>query len=152
MIQRIQSVYLLLAGVAMLLTYFMPLATFTHEGLPVGTLYMRGMSNINGHFLTTNWALLILAVLATVGSWASIFAYKRRQSQMKYVNIVMLLVLAFFVAGILSAYLQMSHMAGCTVAPAYGVLFPLIAYVFSWMARRGIRKDEELVRSVERFR
>jgi hypothetical protein len=43
-------------------------------------------------------------------------------------------------------------MAGCTVAPAYGVLFPLIAYVFSWMARRGIRKDEELVRSVERFR
>jgi hypothetical protein len=37
-------------------------------------------------------------------------------------------------------------------AKSIGMIFPLISLILCWLAARNIRKDEELVRSVDRIR
>lgn len=39
-----------------------------------------------------------------------------------------------------------------TIRPNLGTLFVVIATIFDWLAIKAIRKDEELVRSVDRIR
>jgi hypothetical protein len=158
MIQRIQSLFLLLAFIAAVILFFFPLAgiystTATYKFYVYGLVNMVPGEKSMFSFMTT-FPLLLINLLVSAFSLGAIFAYKNRLTQMKVVRItillnILLIGLVFFVyAKIIETNLL--------VSPDYldeaGIYFPLISLIFLILANRSIMKDEKLVRSVDRLR
>jgi len=152
MIQRIQSIYLLLAAAFLGLSLALPMAVFSHEGSVIATMRLCGIYNVNDHLVSHLWAIPAVTTVSLLGALVAIFLYKNRRKQIAVTNGLMLLILVLLVLGIIAAYNPPVALGSCTAAPAYGIVFPFLAYVSTWLSRRAIRKDEELVRSAERFR
>ncbi len=137
MIQRIQTVYLILAFV---LTGILPFV------FPLWTL-----SNAKPEFFMTNQLYSLLFGLSTSLSLLSILFYKKRQHQfvLGRLNIILnLILLGLFVYRSL-------NVSGETITVSekgIGMFLPIIAIVFLVLANKAIKKDEDLVKSVDRLR
>lgn len=142
MIQRIQSVYLFLALLALG-------ALFSQ--LPVITVVDGGgvMSATSSTFLTVEEVLIGLSALVT---FFSIFAYAKRKRQMMVVKAaIVLTVLAIVAIG--ADY----FVANGNTTEGYVNFDPvsaiaIVALILQWLGHRGIMKDEKLVREADRLR
>lgn len=135
MIQRIQSIYLLLAAVATgILIFLFPL--YGYEGKVYATL--------DDPIFTT------MAVLSTLISLFSIFRYKNRRQQVVSgrINIIINFVLLGFILYLYFTTIQEAPQGHLDL----GSFMPLVAVILIAMANRAIMKDEELVRSADRLR
>ena len=137
MIQRIQTVYLFLAFVVTgVLPFVFPLWT---------------MSNNQPEFFMTNQLYAVFFGLSTSLSLLSILFYKKRQHQFVIgrLNIILnLILLGLFVYRSL-------NLSGETLAVSekgIGMFLPILAIVFLVLANKAIKKDEDLVKSVDRLR
>jgi hypothetical protein len=158
MIQRIQSVFLLIAFISSVLLFFFPLAGIYGDTSTYLFFVYKFQNMVPGDTsLFNNMAVIPLAVInaGTAGLVAvSIFMYKNRVLQMRLVRFgifldIILIALVFFVyAGIIERTLF--------VTPDYmseaGIYFPLAALVFLILANRSIVRDERMVRSIDRLR
>ena len=79
----------------------------------------------------------------------SIFSYKDRQKQFVLGRLIILINL--FLLGIL-IYLSLNLPGEVTSEKGIGMFLPTVAILFSVMANRAIKKDEDLVKSVDRLR
>lgn len=137
MIQRIQTVYLILAFV---ITGVLPFV-FPLYKMEDNTEYMFMNSQL----------YVILFGLSTTLTILSIVSYKKRQNQFVIgrLNIILnLILLGLFVYRSL-------NLSGETVnvsEKGIGMLLPVIAIVFIALANKAIKKDEDLVKSVDRLR
>jgi len=136
MIQRIQSIYLLIAVIASgILPIFLPLYTLSN-----GT-EVSFMDNI---------AFVVLFVFSATLSIVTIFSYKRRQNQfvLNRLNIILnLILLGLFV------YQSLSVSGESEISEkGIGMILPIISIVFLSLANRAIKKDEDLVKSADRLR
>lgn len=134
MIQRIQSVYLLLAALTM-----------------SAGIYSLPLMEIGGepYALKESPTYLIMAGLSAGISLATIFGYKNRRTQvvMNRLNIILTFVLiGLIMAGFLGEPEHVEANIGM------GMIMPLMNVVFLVLANRGIQKDELLVRSADRLR
>ena len=137
MIQRIQTIYLLLAFVVTgILPFFIPLWTMTG-----GCAY----------FFMQNQVYVVVLGLSTTLSLLSIVSYKKRQNQfvIDRLNIILnLILLGLFVYRSL-------NLSGETIAVSekgIGMFLPIVAIVLLVLANKAIKKDEDLVKSVDRLR
>ena len=137
MIQRIQTVYLLIALVILgALPYVFPLFTMS-DGKE-----FRFMSD---SFYT------VLFGLSTTLTLISILYFKKRQHQFvlnRLTIILNLILLGLFVYRSL-------NLSGETVQVSEkgtGMFLPIVAIVFLALANRAIKKDEDLVKSADRLR
>ena len=140
MIQRKQTLWLLLATAAAILSFLYPFAT--GEEIIKGTaMRQRAELIAGGQFFT-----LILTIGSIVLSTVTIFFFKDRKLQMRLCLLGVLLT-----AGILTLYiLQLRKLIAGT--PALWSVLPvlvLLGYIFAW---RDIRKDEKLVKSLDKLR
>ncbi|MDE7149745.1 MAG: DUF4293 domain-containing protein [Bacteroidales bacterium] len=160
MIQRIQSLYVLLAMTALSVMFFFPLAVVNPLGDVPSALNLTGVSGfMEGYTAAGYWfvGFTVLAVLLLACMAFILFSYKNRMRQIRLSRIVSF-VLVLFVGVLL---LGLDQAAGgmfpgreeaSLVQYRWPVYMPLVALVFMWLALRGIRKDEELVRSSDRLR
>ena len=137
MLQRIQTIYLLLAFVATgILPFLLPLWTMT-DGADY--LFMQNQIYVVAFGLSTTLSLL------------SIISYKKRQNQFVIgrLNILLnLILLGLFVYRSL-------NLSGETLAVSekgIGMFLPIVAIVLLVLANKAIKKDEDLVKSVDRLR
>lgn len=139
MIQRIQTIYLLLAA----------LALFVLLALPVG--YQETESGIVVNVgITENIPTLVLSLLGGVISLVAIFLYKSRKLQLRITMIAILLSLLTLVSTLLFDYVTGTQLI---TSPNFIVLvMPVFSFVFNLLAYRGIDSDEKLVRSMDRLR
>jgi len=95
--------------------------------------------------LGLNLALLVYIVLI-------ILAYKNRIKQLKMIRFTLLLNILFI--GILFFYTNflIERNLGVTSQYDFGSYFPIIVLLMILLAKRGIEKDEKLVRSMDRLR
>ncbi len=140
MIQRQQTLWLLLATAAAVLTFMFPFAT--GEEIVKKTDMRQGTEIIAG----SNFFTIILTVVSIGLSAVTIFLFKDRKLQVK------LCLLGFFVSiGTLVIYiLDMKKLV--TSTPALWAILPAIVIVSFIMAFRNIRKDEKLVKSLDKLR
>ncbi|MEM8488864.1 MAG: DUF4293 family protein [Bacteroidota bacterium] len=135
MIQRIQSIFLLLAALACLGT-----AAFRVELMQE----------------TYTWLMpAVLGVLGLValGALVSIFLYKDRQQQLKMTTILQYVAILGVLAAFGGLYLAGTLMEVPSNLQATGLLLlPVFAYVFIRIARGYVKKDIALVRSMDRLR
>lgn len=156
MIQRIQTIYLLLATALMSLTLFMPLATIWqgNEELVIRTF---GVSGTLGFEAALPLYLGIVLAATTLLPLVTIFLFKKRLVQIRLCvsEIVLLLGSLAFVA--LYCYRICSLVAEAIAGElnftlGFASLMPVLSIILVVLAMRGIAKDEALVRSLDRIR
>jgi hypothetical protein len=137
MLQRIQTIYLLLAFVATgVLPFFIPLWT---------------MADGKEYVFMQNQVYVALLGLSTTLTLVSIVSYKKRQNQfvMGRLNMILnLILLGLFVY----RSLNVSGEAPAVSEKGIGMFLPIVAIVLLVLANKAIKKDEDLVKSVDRLR
>ncbi|HET8574479.1 MAG TPA: DUF4293 domain-containing protein [Edaphocola sp.] len=139
MIQRIQSVWLLLAAIVMAGIFYFPVYKFP-DGLPVT--------------IGNNYLAIVLTGLSVILSLLAIFSFRKRKNQKKLVwgNIlccILLLAWLYYSEATASSTAQSLNPGGYFWI---GAFLPLISMVLLIMSLRGIQKDEKLIKSMDRLR
>lgn len=136
MIQRIQTIYILISALIMAALYVWFPVMLDQDG---AVILQRGEPLV-----------LVPIFLSIVMAIISILNYKKRQSQfiLNRLNIISNFVL-------LGVFVYRSlTLSGETLVSekGIGILFPIISIVFLVLANKAIKKDEDLVKSVDRLR
>ncbi len=149
MIQRIQTVFLLLAAGALGSQFFFPYLQ-TSDGDPARSLPVLSDGVLNP---LDNPGLLGLTGLGAIISLAAIFLFKNRplQTRLALTATGVGIMLAVLLAITTKMTLDQVPMGG-TAQFSSGLTLPVFAAVLNWLAARAIRKDESLVRSMDRLR
>ena len=94
MLQRIQTIYLLLAAGCMVLASVLPLATFTFNGEPV-TFEALGFYQ-NGELLFSTWGLFALGAISAVLALVVVFLFRNRILQIRLTVVNIILMVGFY--------------------------------------------------------
>ena len=139
MIQRQQTLWLLLVVAASILSFLFPF----YSGNKIGDSNISTFDELTGG---SSFFLLVLTGASVLISGISIFLYSDRKAQLKLmaggILISIILIILYFV-GI------KKFQTGNFALTSVFVFFILIGYV---MAARGIWKDEKLVKSLDKLR
>lgn len=165
MLQRIQSIYLLLASIASLCLLFVPY-WFTASGdkeIQYTALQLRlSVPDANPVYMNLSDNLFlfgfgVLSIVSIITGLFLIFMYSNRLKQAFYTGLLILLQVLTGISGYWVVYsmegqLTLEGATDVVSEAGTGVVFPLVAVWFSWMARRSILKDEAKVRAMDRIR
>ncbi|MCI6104167.1 MAG: DUF4293 domain-containing protein [Bacteroidales bacterium] len=154
MIQRIQSIYMLLAVILCGLTYFFPLSlVVVEDGIALTLTACTVSGEVAGESVSgTPFGIAVLLLATIVIVLTAIFKYKRRKVQIRLLNMAMVCLLLCYVAGIAYTWVWSSRVSEGHAAITPYALLPLAAYLCLWFARRGVRHDEALVAAADRLR
>ncbi len=97
------------------------------------------------------YGLAISLTLSLLIALGSVFLYKNRQMQLKSVKIgtYIQIVALGFASGIL---FSLGGFGTFLWQETIGIVLIILALAMFWLAGRGIKKDEELVKSMDRIR
>ena len=141
MIQRIQSVWLLLAAIAASLTL-----QFSFYS---GNIVLDGAAKQFMRFTAKSHTLLtILSAGVGIAALIAIFLFKDRKMQFRIVLISMLVA----ILNIVLFFLESKKFVPGEGSYDLTAIFAIIVPVFLFMAMRGIRRDDKLVKSLDRLR
>lgn len=144
MIQRIQSIFLLLAAGSFGSLFGFP---FAKSATKAGSFFMDGIYNLHDHI-----GLLAFACLGILISVITIFLFKNRQTQKRlcYLGIIISVLLPLF--AILLVYKEADSIGTDNINDGYGLFATLPAILFLALAVRFINKDSKIVKSMDRLR
>ncbi|WP_319503558.1 DUF4293 domain-containing protein [uncultured Draconibacterium sp.] len=147
MIQRIQTLFMLAAGML------------------IGSLYLQKFADIivndqlhifnafgifkDEELLFSGLPLMILIGIIAVLHLVALFLYKKRILQIRILAFTIILMLGLFG---LFFYFTYASFEEVKVAFKVAVALPLASIILDWLAIRAIGKDEALVRSLDRIR
>ncbi len=158
MIQRIQSLFLVLAMVALILLSVFPMAMF-YSQTGVYELNVFGLESLTpGNEIPFVWWFFIplpaLAGIVLILDLIALLSFKKRTRQITLTHAAIFLNIVF-VVGLMFYYIPAIEENTTTTVnyrDSLGIYLPLISLVFTLLAQRYIKKDEKLVRSVDRLR
>ena len=145
MIQRLQSIFLLLSGGCLGGSLAVP---FADASQPVANTLFADAVYTAGDSL----GLLVLFGLGMLAAVAAIFLYGNRLLQRNVAWAAAICTLGAIAFGVFYFMQQAPLMGDVAVDEEWGVALPLLAIVFAVLAVRYINKDERLVRSADRLR
>jgi hypothetical protein len=147
MIQRIQTIFILVAG------------------LLTGSLYVQKFADIivndelhifnafgilkNQELISNGLPITLFIGIITLLHFVAIFLYKKRILQMRILGFTMILLLGLFGMFFYFTYASFEEVK---VAFKVAVALPVVCVILDWLAIRAIGKDEALVRSLDRIR
>lgn len=141
MIQRIQSLWLIIVALAAFATYTL-------------TLYVGKFSD--GRELPLPFAQDLLLVLTVIGlgilAIICLFLFKNRKLQFKLSVLGVILSIGFLFLEYIRVESFRQENAFISGAYQPGAILPLVMAVFFFLAARGIYKDERLIKSMDRLR
>jgi len=145
MIQRIQTIFLILAAFSFGALFILPFAT---SNASAAHFLADRIYSIQDHI-----ALLSMTIFALGISVLTIFLYKNRKLQRRLLFLI--IILAFALA--ISSYFLLKmdsgdqlQAAGVQTQP--GMFLPIVSALFCFLAGYFIGKDEKLVKSMDRLR
>lgn len=156
MIQRKQSVYLLLVAVLMSWMLIRPYAEITlisGRMLIFHSPVIRNYSTPHDYdYFRYTIPLVFLVFLTGVLNFVNIFLFSRRILQIRLcvisavLLVVVLLTMLYYYFNVLNSVEHTLHIF------RVAAIFPIIAIIFNFLAYRAIHQDEMLVKSYDRIR
>ncbi|MDR1258660.1 MAG: DUF4293 domain-containing protein [Tannerellaceae bacterium] len=155
MLQRIQTVYLLIiAGLAVAMM-FLPLAVLQRgsEHYILGVFGVTEAAPSQPELIYPVWGLFVLTAIIALLAVVTAFLYKNRIRQIRICvfNAIVMIgfygFFAFLIYGVMKREID-----DLSVSVQIALSFPLISLILDYLAIRNIGADEVLVRSVERLR
>lgn len=164
MLQRIQTVYLIVTFILTVLLLFLPMGYMLHDGM-VESFKVNAMgayqlisdpatSSLSSEMVQCAWALLILVCLIMGTTVYDILLFRKRILQIRLAIFNMILHMGVYALFALYYFFLMpnQHVIEGVFQPSYTILFPLFNVVLTYLAIRAIGADEALVRSLDRLR
>lgn len=154
MIQRIQSLYLLISAAITGSSLLMPFMLFSVPGSDVtlGAFCITDPSAMvfseHAPFYTLGVSIGITALLSLV----TIFLFSNRSLQMRLTIYSILLKVAILAVVGYVWYMLTDVEPQFKSIPQIGSISIIVAMVLDWLAFKGIKKDENLIRSIDRIR
>ena len=149
MIQRIQSVYLLVVTILMIICMCNPVGSIvasTNEISEFGNLFIILPDGTKDY---STWALFIILLIVAGLSLGTIFLFKKRMLQIRLAIFSIVMMVGYYLA--LLAYIFLLA-EDTTFSASWTVCLPLVGIILNWLAIRAIGADEALVRAYDRLR
>jgi hypothetical protein len=156
MIQRKQTIFLVLALFSFVFLFVTPFASFRLGTEVTCHISILGIQNLDG-FTGLNYVFIIMQVLATSFmslTGVAIFLYKKRQQQVRFCAFAFLANVFTIGAMFLTASMvaKKLHLDDLSVSYLWPTFIPIITLLLLFYAQRSIRKDEAMVKSLNRLR
>lgn len=157
MIQRKQTIFLLLAVVAYVVCLFLPIGHIVAKGMALDTTVYNlgtvGGNNGTINIIGTCVPLFILDAVAALLSVVTIFMYNKRPLQMTLCAVTILFSCLWCVDYILLflGLVQIPEVEG-EFGMQFGACLPVVGIILVAMARKGVNDDEKLVKAADRIR
>lgn len=152
MIQRIQSIWLLFAGITICCLLFIPMVTATAGNAEYHVIASGLYQKIGNQTkqMESFLPLFISTIAVALMSFINIFNFKNRTTQKRIImaNVILIIGLSFWC----SQYAAKIPGGLETANYNIGMFLPVIAIFFCILAIRGINNDEKLLRSADRLR
>lgn len=150
MLQRKQSLFLLLAVILNIVCLMMPVGELVPDGLGVNTVvYNLWIKDGNGTASFASAPLFAVLLIESVLSIFAIFRYNNRKQQIKMCSWNMLLLVVWYLA---FAAVYVANKDNGDFKLCFSFILPLVSFILTYMARRGVKADEALIRAAERIR
>lgn len=154
MIQRIQSLYLLVVAALMAVALFAPLAWFGGEAGEF-RLHAFALRTLDGAAVQPAYYMGALLAAACALPLVTIFLFRRRMLQLRLCAVeAVLLVGAAVMEGVyyFLSWRLFSELAFRVQGVRPAIVLPLACLLFVWLAARAVLRDELLVRAADRIR
>jgi len=152
MIQRIQTVYLALLVISLGLAFVFPFSTFPTAG---GSLTLDAFGLSKEVPAVSIWFPYYVVIAMSMGIGIitiSQFKNRKRQLQLGKLNYLITLL------GLVFIFVDSDRIANgvgameTEISYGIGMFSPVVALVFQFLANRGIKADEKLIKSMDRLR
>ena len=149
MIQRIQTVYLLVVAILMVVMMSVPVGSFYTDK---NICEMTNLSYLlpDGAVNYTPWALFAILVVVAVMALVTIFLYRKRMLQIRMTIFSTILLVGYYAT--LITFIFMLKDDSMTFSASWTLCLPFVAIILNWLAIRAIGKDEVLVKAYDRLR
>lgn len=151
MIQRVQTLWLILAAVLMVITAFLPVARLIPDDIDQSLIIYNGV--ITGGACRLSALVLLFPSLLSLAFLADvycIFKFADHKKQLRLCSSVMFILFLWYVSYF--SLLNIFAAGDMQVTYSLNALIPFLAMVCVFLAKRRIRYDDELKRSVDRIR
>jgi hypothetical protein len=146
MIQRIQTLFLLVATIFAILLLFVPVARLSEASTTL-PLFVTGIQDLGV------WYLTLLFVPCIAIPFFQIFLFKNRKRQLTIGKIGLFYWFLWTTIFLFICYfIVIDKTKSFDIIPAFGAILPVVSIGFFIMANKAIKKDEDLVRSIDRIR
>lgn len=151
MIQRKQTLFLLIAVVLNFLCLIFPIAEFIPRGVGVNPLmYNLWIEDGQGSVSFASAPLFGILFLETIVSVVTIFRYNNRRQQIKFCSLNILLLVLWYIT--YAIVFSLNSIEDGDFKLHMVAIFPLISLILTMMAKRGVKADEALIRAADRIR
>ena len=150
MLQRIQTVYLLLASICMVVSLLTNLAIFSFDGEIVRFDAMGFY--MNQEIIFSTWGLFIIGNISAILSVGIVFLYNKRMLQIRLAAMNIFIIIGYYALIGFYIYKRNPEFNSVFESVGVGIVMPFVAIVLTYLAIRKIGADEALIRSLNRIR
>ena len=147
-LQRIQSVYLLIAVILMVVFAFFPALSFN---LGDKTVLYGALESGRAGNMHINALLFTLTLLITFLAIIDIFLFKNLQRQMTVCFVNIIIALAMIIAICIQAFV-VGNREGWTVSRQWYALLPVFAIIFMMLAHKAMSRYKKKLLDADRLR
>ena len=146
MIQRIQTIYLLVVAIIMTIPLYVPIAQLlipndaSYNFFTYGVVLIGENSVLQAHY----WALLIMNIFTIGIPLVNVFLFKKRFLQLRLCIVEIIL--------LIGAIILMWYHMNAEILYKFSLILPVICIIFTYLAIKGILKDIKLLKSFDRIR
>ena len=144
MIQRIQTIFLLLSSVSFWGLFGLP---FAKSGATMPGIFSDQLYNV-----FDNPILIALTVIGGLIALIAIFLFKNRPLQKKLNYGIITVSILLLAVALLLVLQDGTSESMASITEGFGLGLPVFAIIFSLFANRYIGKDDKLVKSMDRLR
>ena len=152
MIQRKQTIFLLLALIASVACLCLPIGTFDVDGLRTVREFNLWLVDAEGQRSFDCWPLFAILLPSSALSCYTIFLYHNRRVQAKMCMFNIFLLIGWYIVYAVYGNVLGDAASGTSFQIEFGGGLPAFAIAFEFMEYKGIMSDERLVRAADRIR
>ena len=152
MIQRIQSVYLLVVTVLLIVAICLPVGQFIGaDGVTTHVFKPIGVAMADGSFHST-WGLFGILLLSAIIAFCTIFLFRNRMMQIRMTIFSSILLIGYYVAFCVFYYVLDTDLDASTFRIGWALALPVVSIILNYLAFRAIYRDELMVKAADRLR
>ena len=149
MIQRIQSIYLLVVSILAIICMCSPVGSIIASTQEISEFSNLCITLADGTKDYAPWAMFVILLVIAVVSFVTIFLFKKRMLQIRLAIFNGVLLIGYYLT--LTAFIFMLA-DDASFTPSWIICLPFVALVLNWLAIRAIGADEALVKAYDRLR
>lgn len=151
MIQRIQTVYLMIVTILLLVTMCQSAGSFVAGDGSVYNFMNYGVEFPDGTTSSSSWGMLALLILSAIVSVGTIFMFKNRILQIRMTVFNSIILIGYYVTFIVFMFVLKGKLEA-TYQLSWALALPLVCIILNYLAIRAIGKDEFMVKAADRLR